>query len=112
MIEDNAQSLGCEYIFADGTKKKTGTIGHIGINSFFPTKNLGCFGDGGAIFTDDQDLASKAGKITQHGQEQKYYYELIGCNSRLDTVQAAVLRIKLGHLEDYLSKRIEAGQNL
>ncbi len=110
VIEDNAQSLGCEYIFDSGEKKKTGTIGDIGINSFFPTKNLGCFGDGGAIFTNDPDLALKADKICKHGQGQKYSYEMIGCNSRLDTVQAAILRVKLRHLEDYISKRIEAAK--
>jgi UDP-2-acetamido-2-deoxy-ribo-hexuluronate aminotransferase len=110
VIEDNAQSLGCEYIFPEGVKKKTGTIGNIGINSFFPTKNLGCFGDGGAIFTNDQNLAVKADKISKHGQGQKYSYEIIGCNSRLDTIQAAVLRVKLPYLEEYISKRIEAGK--
>lgn len=107
LIEDNAQSLGCEYIFPIGIKKKTGTIGNIGINSFFPTKNLGCFGDGGAIFTNDQNLAVKADKISKHGQDEKYSYEIIGCNSRLDTIQAAVLRVKLRNLKDYISKRIE-----
>jgi UDP-2-acetamido-2-deoxy-ribo-hexuluronate aminotransferase len=110
VIEDNAQSLGCEYIYPSGDKIKTGTIGRIGINSFFPTKNLGCFGDGGAIFTNDETLAQKAEKICQHGQKQKYSYELIGCNSRLDTLQAAVLRVKLRYLDDYISKRIEAAQ--
>jgi UDP-2-acetamido-2-deoxy-ribo-hexuluronate aminotransferase len=110
VIEDNAQSLGCEYIYASGVKRKTGTIGHVGINSFFPTKNLGCFGDGGAIFTNDQTLALKADKIGKHGQGQKYSYEVIGCNSRLDTLQAAVLRVKLHHLEGYITKRIEAGR--
>jgi UDP-2-acetamido-2-deoxy-ribo-hexuluronate aminotransferase len=110
VIEDNAQSLGCEYIYPSGAKRKTGTIGRIGINSFFPTKNLGCFGDGGAIFTQDEILSQKAEKICQHGQKQKYSYELIGCNSRLDTLQAAVLRVKLRYLDDYISKRIEAAQ--
>jgi dTDP-4-amino-4,6-dideoxygalactose transaminase len=110
VIEDNAQSLGCDYIFPSGIKSKTGTLGIIGINSFFPTKNLGCFGDGGAIFTNDQILAQKIDKISKHGQGQKYSYELIGCNSRLDTVQAAVLRVKLSYLKDYIEKRIEAAQ--
>jgi UDP-2-acetamido-2-deoxy-ribo-hexuluronate aminotransferase len=110
LIEDNAQSLGCEYILADGTRKKTGTIGKIGINSFFPTKNLGCFGDGGAIFTNDETLAQKSEKICQHGQKQKYSYELIGCNSRLDTLQAAVLRVKLRYLDGYIANRIQAGK--
>lgn len=110
VIEDNAQSLGCEYIYSSGAKKKTGTMGLIGINSFFPTKNLGCFGDGGAIFTNEQSLAQKIDKISKHGQGQKYAYEMIGCNSRLDTVQAAVLRVKLRYLKDYIEKRIEAAQ--
>ena len=109
VIEDNAQSLGCEYIPPSGVKTKTGTIGLIGINSFFPTKNLGCFGDGGAIFTNDQTLAQKADMICKHGQGQKYTYEMVGCNSRLDTVQAAILRVKLRHLKDYIEKRIKAG---
>jgi len=110
VIEDNAQSLGCDYIFPSGSKSKTGTIGIIGINSFFPTKNLGCFGDGGAIFTNDQTLAKKIDMISKHGQGQKYAYEMIGCNSRLDTVQAAVLRIKLHYLKEYIERRIEAVQ--
>ena len=110
LIEDNAQSLGCDYIFHSGSKSKTGTIGHIGINSFFPTKNLGCFGDGGAIFTNDQTLAKKIDMISKHGQGQKYAYELIGCNSRLDTVQAAVLRVKLRYLMEYIERRINSAQ--
>lgn len=110
VIEDNAQSLGCDYIFPSNVKRKTGTIGDIGINSFFPTKNLGCFGDGGAIFTNDQAIARKADMISKHGQGQKYSYEMIGCNSRLDTLQAGVLRVKLRYLMDDIKKRIDAGQ--
>lgn len=91
VIEDNAQTLGAEYIFAYGTRKKTGTIGHIGCNSFFPTKNLGCFGDGGAISTNDNSLAEKCRIIASHGQKKKYYHSVVGCNSRLDTIQAAIL---------------------
>ena len=110
VIEDNAQSMGCDYIFPSDIQKKTGTIGLMAVNSFFPTKNLGCFGDGGAIFTSDQSLAQRAEMISKHGQGQKYTYDLIGCNSRLDTVQAAILRVKLRYLKDYIGKRIEAGQ--
>lgn len=105
VIEDNAQALGAEYIFADGTRKKTGTIGHIGCNSFFPTKNLGCFGDGGAISTNDDRLAEKCRIIASHGQKKKYYHSVVGCNSRLDTIQAAILNIKLKYLPEYLQAR-------
>ena len=110
VIEDNAQSLGSAYTFSNGTKKMTGTIGDINIHSFFPTKNLGCFGDGGAISTNDPDLAKRATMISRHGQGQKYSYELIGCNSRLDTLQAAILRVKLRNLNDYVLSRREAGR--
>lgn len=105
VIEDNAQAIGCDYIFPDGTKKKTGTIGHIGTTSFYPSKNLGAFGDGGAIFTGDDDLALKLKMIANHGQQKRYYHEMIGCNSRLDTMQAAILDIKLKHLDEYISAR-------
>lgn len=105
VIEDNAQSLGAEYIFSDGSTRKTGTIGHIGCHSFFPTKNLGCFGDGGALSTNDPVLAEKCRMIASHGQRKKYYHEIIGCNSRLDTIQAAVLNVKLKYLHDYLDAR-------
>ncbi len=105
VIEDNAQALGAEYTFSSGKSQKTGTIGHIGCNSFFPTKNLGCFGDGGAITTNDATLAEKCRMIAAHGQKKKYYHEIIGCNSRLDTLQAAVLNVKLKYLDDYIAAR-------
>jgi len=109
VIEDNAQSLGAEYIFSDGTVKKAGTIGHIGCTSFFPTKNLGCMGDGGALVTNLPALAEKIRMIANHGQRKKYYHEVVGCNSRLDTLQAAILNVKLPHLGEYLAARKEAG---
>lgn len=108
VIEDNAQSLGAEYTFSDGRKMKTGTIGTIGCTSFFPTKNLGCFGDGGALFTRDEALAEKIRMIANHGQKIKYHHSVIGCNSRLDTLQAAVLNVKLAHLDEYLRARRRA----
>ena len=95
VIEDAAQSLSADYIFSDGTKKKAGTIGTIGTTSFFPSKNLGCFGDGGALFTNDERLAEKIKMIANHGQKIKYHHEIIGVNSRLDTLQAAILKVKL-----------------
>lgn len=108
VIEDNAQAIGNDYTFSDGTVKKTGSIGHIGCTSFYPSKNLGAFGDGGAMFTDDDDLAEKMRMIASHGQSKRYYHELIGCNSRLDAMQAAVLNIKLAHLDEYIAARIKA----
>ncbi|NBV08616.1 MAG: DegT/DnrJ/EryC1/StrS family aminotransferase [Flavobacteriia bacterium] len=105
VIEDNAQSLGCDYYFSNGKVQKTGTIGHIGCTSFFPSKNLGCFGDGGAIFTADDALAEEMRMIANHGQSKRYHHDRVGCNSRLDSIQAAVLRIKLKHLADYNEKR-------
>ena len=105
VIEDNAQAIGCEYTFGDGTKKKTGTIGHIGATSFYPSKNLGAFGDGGAIFTNDDELSVKLRMIANHGQSKRYYHDVVGCNSRLDTIQAAILDIKLRHLDDYIIAR-------
>ncbi len=108
VIEDNAQALGAEYVFSDGSRQKTGIIGHIGCNSFFPTKNLGGFGDGGAITTNDPELAERCRMISVHGQKRKYYHEIIGCNSRLDTIQAAVLNVKLKYIDDYISARREA----
>ncbi len=110
VIEDNAQALGAEYKFSDGTIKKTGTIGHIGCHSFFPTKNLGCFGDGGAITTNDPDLAERCRMISTHGQKRKYYHELIGCNSRLDSIHAAVLEVKLKYLDKYIAIRQKAAE--
>lgn len=101
VIEDNAQALGADYIFSDGSLAKTGTIGHIGSTSFFPSKNLGCFGDGGALMTNDDDLAIKMQMIANHGQEKKYYHKILGCNSRLDSIQAAVLNVKLKYLDQY-----------
>ncbi|MFP8893515.1 MULTISPECIES: DegT/DnrJ/EryC1/StrS family aminotransferase [Chryseobacterium] len=105
VIEDNAQAIGSDYTFSDGTVKKTGTIGHIGCTSFFPSKNLGCYGDGGALMTNDDELAFKIRMIANHGQEKKYYHKVLGCNSRLDTIQAAVLKIKLKHLDEYSASR-------
>lgn len=110
VIEDTAQALGTDYIFSDGTKKKLGTIGTIGCSSFFPSKNLGCYGDGGAIFTDDNKLAEKIKMITNHGCKIKYHHEILGVNSRLDTIQAAILDVKLKHLDDYCKARREAAQ--
>ena len=106
VIEDNAQSIGSEYLFSDGSKRKTGTIGTIGTTSFFPAKNLGAYGDGGAMFTNDDELANKMRMIANHGQSKRYYHDMVGCNSRLDTLQAAVLDIKLKHLDEYIAKRI------
>jgi len=108
VIEDAAQALGADYIFKNGKSKKAGTIGTIGCTSFFPSKNLGCFGDGGAIFTDDEGLAKSLYSIINHGMSEKYYYEHIGVNSRLDSLQAAVLRVKLKYLDDYIQARTVA----
>jgi dTDP-4-amino-4,6-dideoxygalactose transaminase len=105
VIEDNAQAIGCDYTFSDGTKKKTGTIGHIGATSFYPSKNLGAFGDGGALFTNNKALADKMAMIANHGQSERYYHDVVGCNSRLDAIQAAILNIKLTHLDAYNSAR-------
>jgi dTDP-4-amino-4,6-dideoxygalactose transaminase len=110
VIEDNAQSLGCKFSFLSGEKFNTGTLGRINTTSFFPTKNLGCFGDGGAIFTNDNTLAKQVDMIARHGQGQKYQFEIIGCNSRLDTLQAAILRVKLHYLSESLKRRTEAGK--
>ena len=108
VIEDNAQAIGADYTFSDGTKKKTGTIGTIGTTSFFPSKNLGCYGDGGAIFTNDDALAAKMKMVANHGQSKRYYHDVVGCNSRLDTVQAAILNIKLRELDNYIAARRRA----
>lgn len=108
VIEDNAQAIGSDYTFSDGTTLKTGTIGTIGATSFFPSKNLGCYGDGGALFTNDDALASKLTMIANHGQSKKYYHDVVGCNSRLDTLQAAVLNVKLKKLDDYIAARRKA----
>lgn len=108
VIEDNAQAIGGHYTFPDGTRKANGTIGAIGTTSFFPSKNLGCYGDGGAIFTNDDALFEKMHMIANHGQKVRYYHEIVGCNSRLDTIQAAVLRVKLKELDKYCNARRSA----
>ncbi len=108
VIEDTAQAIGAEYRFSNGTVKQAGTIGNIGCTSFFPSKNLGCYGDGGALFTDDDLLAEKIRMIANHGQRVKYHHAVIGCNSRLDTIQAAVLRVKLKYLKEYTASRQKA----
>jgi len=105
VIEDNAQAIGADYTFKDGTVKKTGTIGHIGCTSFFPSKNLGCYGDGGAMFTNDDELADRLKMIANHGQSKKYHHSVIGVNSRLDAIQAAILDIKLEQLDEYSAAR-------
>jgi dTDP-4-amino-4,6-dideoxygalactose transaminase len=111
VIEDNAQAIGADYTSADGTTKKAGTIGIIGTTSFFPSKNLGCYGDGGALFTNDEELAAIIRSIVNHGMGKRYYYDRIGVNSRLDSVQAAVLRIKLRKLDDYIKSRQAAAHH-
>jgi len=108
VIEDNAQAIGSEYTLSNGDRVKTGTIGDIGCTSFFPSKNLGCFGDGGAICTNNDELASKMRMIANHGQSKRYHHDMVGCNSRLDNLQAGVLRIKLRELDSYLNRRREA----
>ncbi|UYQ93595.1 DegT/DnrJ/EryC1/StrS family aminotransferase [Chitinophaga horti] len=105
VIEDNAQAIGADYTYKDGTKKKAGGIGHIGCTSFFPSKNLGCYGDGGAIFTNDDALAAQIRMVANHGQSARYYHDVVGVNSRLDTIQAAVLKIKLPLLDQYITAR-------
>ncbi|MDO6738144.1 DegT/DnrJ/EryC1/StrS aminotransferase family protein [Wenyingzhuangia sp. 2_MG-2023] len=110
VIEDTAQALGATYTFIDGTVKKAGTMGTIGTTSFFPSKNLGCYGDGGAIFTNDDALAHALKGITNHGMYQKYYYDVVGVNSRLDSIQAAILDIKLPYLDSYNKARQSAAQ--
>lgn len=108
VIEDNAQAIGADYTFSDGTKSKTGTMGAIGTTSFYPSKNLGCYGDGGAMFTNDDQLGEKLRMIANHGQRKTYYHELTGVNSRLDSIQAAILDIKLKHLDAYNEARQRA----
>ncbi len=108
VIEDTAQAIGAEYTFSDGRKQKVGTIGDIGATSFFPSKNLGCYGDGGAIFTNNDTYAANLRVIANHGQTRQYYHDEIGVNSRLDSIQAAILRIKLRHLDEYASARNKA----
>ncbi len=105
VIEDTAQAIGADYTFKDGRKVKAGTIGTIGCTSFFPSKNLGCYGDGGAMYTNDDVLASKMRMIAHHGQSKQYHHEVLGVNSRLDTIQAAILKVKLKHLDEYAAAR-------
>lgn len=111
VIEDTAQAIGAAFTFKNGNKQKAGAIGTIGTTSFFPSKNLGCYGDGGAIFTNDDKLAEKMRKMVNHGMEDRYHYKYIGVNSRLDSLQAAVLSIKLKHLESYNAARIKAANH-
>jgi dTDP-4-amino-4,6-dideoxygalactose transaminase len=108
VIEDNAQALGSTFTFRDGREARTGSMGAVGCTSFFPSKNLGCYGDGGAMFTNDDDLAERLRMIANHGQAVRYYHEMVGCNSRLDTIQAAILRIKLRKLDGYCDARRQA----
>jgi dTDP-4-amino-4,6-dideoxygalactose transaminase len=108
VIEDNAQAIGANYKFADGSKKKAGVIGHVASTSFFPSKNLGCYGDGGAIFTNDDQLAHTLRGIVNHGMYVRYHHDVVGVNSRLDSMQAAVLNAKLPHLDNYNKARGEA----
>jgi UDP-2-acetamido-2-deoxy-ribo-hexuluronate aminotransferase len=105
VIEDTAQAIGAKYTWPDGSWDKVGTIGHVGATSFFPSKNLGCFGDGGAMFTNDDQIAARLRMIANHGQSKRYYHDDIGVNSRLDSIQAAVLRIKLRRLKEYSEAR-------
>ena len=108
VIEDVAQAIGADYTFSDGTKAKAGTIGTIGCTSFFPSKNLGCYGDGGAIYTNDDALAKQLRMVAHHGQSVQYVHDVLGCNSRLDTIQAVVLKAKLKHLDEYAASRNKA----
>lgn len=110
IIEDAAQALGAEYTFGDGKKLRAGTIGDIGCTSFFPSKNLGCYGDGGALYTNSDNLANKIRKIANHGQAKKYHHELVGVNSRLDTLQAGILKVKLKYLNQYTQNRNVAAE--
>ncbi len=110
VVEDNAQSLGAEVLFSDGTRRKAGTIAHVGTTSFFPSKPLACYGDGGAVMTSDERLAERIRMIANHGQQQKYHHKIIGCNSRLDTLQAAVLDVKLPHLAEFAAARLQVAR--
>lgn len=110
VVEDAAQSIGTDFTFSDGTKSKSGTNGNIGCTSFFPSKTLGAFGDGGAIFSNDEKLAAKIRSIANHGMKVRYYYERIGVNSRLDSIQAAILDVKLKYLDKYISARQKAAE--
>lgn len=108
VVEDNCQAIGADYIFQDGSRKKAGTIGQIGCTSFFPSKNLGCYGDGGAIFTNDDDLAKQMRIVVNHGMVVRYYHDFVGVNSRLDSIQAAILNAKLPHLDEFAARRRQA----
>ncbi len=108
LVEDNAQALGSRYTFSGGRGLKAGTIGDMGCTSFFPSKTLGCYGDGGAITTNDEQLAARLKKIANHGQSKRYYHDMVGCNSRLDSLQAAVLNIKIDFLDEYIAARRKA----
>lgn len=110
VVEDACQSLGSSYTFSDGTTRKSGTMGTIGCTSFFPSKNLGCYGDGGALFTDDDNLATRIRMIANHGMSIRYHHDMVGLNSRLDTIQAAILRTKLPHLDEYVAARQNAAK--
>ena len=111
VVEDNAQAIGCKYSFSNGEKKFTGTIGDIGTTSFYPSKNLGAYGDGGAIFTNDDNLANKIFLAANHGQNKKYHHKIIGCNSRLDSIQAEILNVKLKYLSTYNGNRVIMADN-
>ncbi|MDD3629565.1 MAG: DegT/DnrJ/EryC1/StrS family aminotransferase [Bacteroidales bacterium] len=108
VIEDNAQAIGADFFFSNGKISKSGTIGDIGCTSFFPSKNLGCYGDGGALFTNSDALAEKLSYIVNHGMKKRYYHDYIGVNSRLDTLQAAILKVKLQYLDNYIAARQKA----
>jgi UDP-2-acetamido-2-deoxy-ribo-hexuluronate aminotransferase len=108
VIEDNAQALGSDYTFVEGHTQKTGTMGHIGCTSFFPSKNLGCYGDGGALMTNDDELAATIRMVANHGQKKKYYHSVVGVNSRLDSLQAGILKVKLKQLDNYAAARNRA----
>ncbi len=110
IIEDTAQAIGADYIFSDERKQKLGTIGTIGCTSFFPSKNLGCYGDGGALFTNDDELAERLKMIANHGMKERYHHDILGVNSRLDTIQAAILSIKLKYLDQYEQARQQAAK--
>ncbi len=111
VVEDNAQGIGADYTFSDGTIKKTGTIGHVGTTSFFPSKNLGCYGDGGAMCSNDEKIADELRVVCNHGQRKKYYHSIIGVNSRLDAIQASILTVKLKHLDQYIKSRQEVAKS-
>ena len=111
VIEDNAQAIGADYCYDDCRLQKAGTIGHIGCTSFFPSKNLGCYGDGGALFTNDDEIADRISMIVNHGMKIRYYHDMIGVNSRLDSIQAAVLHVKLQHLDEYIDARQNAADH-